>query len=374
MKNCLWTLGVLTLGLFACTSPEGYVIQGEFSGFPDSSMFYLANVRSGSTLDSARLIGGKFRMEGQLPEEPCIVRLGTILNSSRVFVQSMLGNEKVTVSGDLSDFPYQVTITGSKYSDQYVDFEKRTLHLRLQQDSLLKSYRALSAAERTSPSGIQLIESFQKLYEPIDSINRDYVCRYPDTYPSLTYLGRTMFDFSKDSVRMLFDQMSPELQNSSYAMPVRTYLETESVSVGGPYLDFEAEDQNGNRVRLSNFVGKDGKYLLLDFTHRWCQPCWQAAKEMRQMVDTYSDSLRIVSFSMDNNRSDWETALQRDSVCWTSLWSDEQLKKQSVSIPYQVRGYPTFFVIDPQGVVIHKWIGFGPEFFEKNIGWLKNKP
>jgi len=363
----------MLLGLFACDTPKGYVIQAKLTGFPDSTLFYLDDLQSRLTVDSARLIGGQLRMEGSFSEEPCRMRFGAVLKSSIVFLDMMIGNEKITISGDLSDFPYYVNVAGSKYHDQYIDFEKVSLPYRLQQDSLLKMCRAMSAEERNTPRWIQAMETGKEISLRMDSVKTDYLFLHPDTYPSLVYLGQKMFDLSKDTVKMLFDQMSEELQSSSFANPVRTYIQSPSIAVGDPFLDFEAEDQNGNRVRLSDFVGKEGKYLLLDFTHCWCNPCMVAAKEMRQMVDTYSDSLRIVSFSMDAKRDDWETSLQRDSVCWISLWSDEQLNTQAVSIPYQVRSYPTFFVIDPQGVIIHKWIGFGPGFFEKNIGWLKNK-
>ncbi len=364
---------LMFLGLLACGGPKGYVIQGELTGFPDSTLFYLNDYQSRLTVDSARLIGGQLRMEGSLPEEPRRVRFGTVLKSSIVFLDMMIGNEKITISGDLSDFPYDVTVSGSKYQDQYVDFEKGVLPYRLQQDSVLKICRAMSAEERATPQGIRTMEALNEFYVRMDSVKTDYLFRHPDTYPSLVYLGQKMFDISKDTVKMLFGQMSEELQSSSFAKPVRTYIESPSIAVGDPFMDFEAEDQHGNRVRLSDFVGKEGKYLLLDFTHRWCKPCMVAAKEMRQMVDTYSDSLRIISFSIDDKRDDWKTALQRDSVCWISLWSDEQLNTQAVSIPYQVRSYPTFFVIDPQGRVIQKWIGFGPGFFEKHIGWLRNR-
>lgn len=368
-----WACMLILLGLFACDTPNGYVIQAKLTGFPDSTLFYLDDRQSQLTVDSARLIGGQLRMEGFLPEEPRRMRFGAILKSSIVFLDMMIGNEKITISGDLSDFPYYVSVSGSKYHDQYVDFEKGILTYRLQQDSVLKICRAMSAEERTTPQGIRTMEALNEFNVRMDSVQTDYLFRYPDTYPSLVYLGQKMFDISKDTVKMLFGQMSEDLQSSSFAKPVQTYIDSPSIAVGDPFMDFEAEDQNGNRVRLSDFVGKEGKYLLLDFTHRWCKPCMVAAKEMRQMVDTYSDSLRIVSFSMDAKRDDWTAAFRRDSVCWTTLWSDEQLNTQAVSIPYQVRSYPTFFVIDPQGCVIQKWIGFGPGFFEKHIGWLKNK-
>ena len=94
---------------------------------------------------------------------------------------------------------------------------------------------------------------------------------------------------------------------------------------------------------------------------------------MRQMVDTYSDSLQIISFSVDPSREVWQEALQRDSVCWTSLWNEDYIKRQTVFITYQVRGFPKFIVINPQGIIVDQWFGYGPGTFEEKIGRFKNK-
>ena len=123
-------------------------------------------------------------------------------------------------------------------------------------------------------------------------------------------------------------------------------------------------------VAFSGFVIK---YLLLDFTRAGCGPCIQANKEMREMVDTYSDSLQIVSFSIDNHKEVWLKSLQRDSICWPSLWSAENVDRGIITVPYEIRSTPRFFVIDPQGKVIKKIRGYGKGMFDKEIGWLKNK-
>ena len=374
MKTQEWIGSLLALGLLACGAPNGYVIQGEVTGFPDSTLFYLTSSAVPEYKDSAWVVGGQFQMKGVLPDEPRSIWLTAKVGDQMKTVSILMGNERVKVQGDISDFPDDVLVSGSRYNEQWEELDRLTAKYDRQKDSVaLILYRQLSPEERVGEKGKALENQMHGLQQTIDSLERDFIFKRTDTYPSLIYLQYKMYDYPKDTVRMLFDRMSPELQASSWAKPIRTYLESESIAVGDLFFDFEAEDQNGNRVRLSDFVGKEGKYVLLDFTATGCGVCRMAEKEMFPMVDTYSDSLRIVSFWVDPSRDIWQKSLRKDSLCWTSLWSAENADNGHVTIPYQVRGFPAFFVIDPQGVIVQKWMGYGPGIFEEKIGRLKNK-
>ena len=373
MSTQVWMGSLLALGLLACGGPEKVVIQGEITGLPDSTKILLYNMESEKYLDSTWMIDGRFQLQSCLEQEPQTLWL-TI--SSPSFTRSLtmtLGNERVKVKGDVSDFPYWMQISGSKYQDQMTQLDVQTAAYSAERDSLVLS--VVNVLD--DPQYEQQVETaFQRVSEIdriVDSIQKEYLFTYTDTYPSLSYLKYHIYYFPKDTVKMLFDRMSPELQACSWAKRIRTYLESGKVAVGDSFMDFEAEDQNGNQVRLSDFVGKDGKYVLLDFTSAGCGPCIMANKEMRQMVDTYSDSLQIVSFSQDRSRETWLNAVQRDSICWPSLWSAENADRNTISIPYRVQGVPAFFVIDPQGKIIQRWGGYGQGIFDKKIGSLKNQ-
>ncbi len=364
---------VASLGVSACGGPKELVIQGNMTGLPDSAKIQLYNIDTEQDLDSTWAIGGCFQLRGILTEEPQSIWLSVSAPSASKTFVLWLGNERVKIEGDFADFPYRMAVSGSKYQDQKQVFDALTVQYDRERDSLVLSVIDVLDDPQHEQEVKKVSQRVSVIDQAVQKIQEEYLFAHTNTYPGLSYLKFNLYAYPKDTVQMLFDRMSEELQACSWAKPIRTYLETDRVSMDGPFFDFEAEDQNGNRVRLSDFVGKDGKYLLLDFTSAGCGPCIQANKEMRQMVDTFSDSLQIVSFSMDHSRETWQKALQRDSICWTSLWSAENADRGTVSIPYRVRAVPTFFVIDPQGTIIHRWGGYGKGIFDKEIGWLKNK-
>lgn len=372
MKTRKWIGGILALGLCACGGSQGYVIQGEVTGFPDSTMMVLRNIDVGEDIDSAWVIDGRFQMKGVFPEEPHSCWITTVVDQQSIWTLMLIGNESIHITGDISDFPRHVNVSGSTYHDQWMEYYSLTVPHYDKRDSLMAAW-PLSDDPQSEEQRKTLQQEIMALDREIDSIDKDYLFNHTDTYAGLIRLGYMMYTYPKDTVQMLFDRMSASLQESSKAKKIRTYLESKRVNVGDSFFDFEAQDQDGNPVHLSDWVGKDGKYILLEFTSAGCVPCMMAAKEMRKMVETFSDSLQILSFSMDKNPEEWQASLQRDSVCWPSLWSAEEADRSAVSIPYNVRGYPIFFVIDPQGVVISRWNGFDADRFTEKIEHLRNK-
>ena len=43
---------LLALGMFACSGPKGYVIQGDVTGFPDSTEIYLTHANADRFVDT----------------------------------------------------------------------------------------------------------------------------------------------------------------------------------------------------------------------------------------------------------------------------------------------------------------------------------
>lgn len=59
-----------------------------------------------------------------------------------------------------------------------------------------------------------------------------------------------------------------------------------NMMVGAPLIDFEGEDRNGNRVKLSDYVGR-GKYVLVDYSASWCRPCKAEIPNLQNLYRQY---------------------------------------------------------------------------------------
>jgi peroxiredoxin len=68
------------------------------------------------------------------------------------------------------------------------------------------------------------------------------------------------------------------------------------------YSDFEAEDINGNEIKLSSFVDKGP--VMLGFWRSWCSSCKEEQRNMQLISEKYKpDGFTYIGVNIDNQKS-----------------------------------------------------------------------
>ena len=354
MRGIIKLLPLSVVLVASCQHRSGYVITGQLTGFPDSTMVYLQDINKDEVIDSALIIGGRFTISGQLTVVPKHFWLQASIGDRFVYTNLLIGNDKVEVTGDIAEFPNHVKITGSTTQDEASQLRDLTGVLDDRRDSVVNAIDALPPDSQKT-RGRALWGMVNGIDDTIQRLQVGYIKTHDDTYAALTTLVYLKEDMPKDTVAALYERMPDELKHSQYGQAINVFIQNKVPEVGDHYVDFKAEDQHGDTIALSSLTGK---YVLLDFSSAGCGPCIQSAKELRQVKREYSDSLRIVTFSTDVKRDWWQYAMKRDSVTWVSLW-DGKGSFGETYLKYGINGVPTFILISPQGKVLNKIVGYG---------------
>lgn len=348
----LYTCAALLLTVIMCSAkpPAGYTITGNVTGFPDSTAVYLKNRYTDQNISSGYIVNNRFILKGTLSDTPQELVLRAWTEDESMYITMLIGNDDVTATGDADN----VTISGSKTNDEYNEISDLLSPYQDKRASLV------SNAKMTSTFNPGKKDEIQKKIAEADSTFRaeclDYLISKLNTHAGAINLGLHKESFSRDSLRTLYDMIPDEIKRSRFVREIELYLDTKFAEIGDMCHDFEALDQHGNTVRFHDLL--DGKYTLLDFTSYGCAPCIESIPELHTINQKYSDSLKIVSFSCDRSKSLWHKSIERDNVVWTSLW-DGKGDKSDTYIKYAVTGYPSFYLIDPKGIIISIWAGYG---------------
>lgn len=124
---------------------------------------------------------------------------------------------------------------------------------------------------------------------------------------------------------------------------------------GGKAYDFVGFNEKGDEIRLSDFEGR--KYVLLNFSATACAPCWKTYLPMNEIQEKYKGALKVISFHTDDAKDQWNRIAEHhglDFQC-TTIW--EAIDKEKISEVYQIDGWPYFFLIDQDGIIVEKWFG-----------------
>ncbi len=128
-------------------------------------------------------------------------------------------------------------------------------------------------------------------------------------------------------------------------------IAAESISVNKA-PDFTLQDLSGKNINLSSFRGKT---ILLNFWATWCPYCRKERDHLNSVYNEYKDKgLIIISVATDNSIETVREFMKKVPADYIVL-SD---KDKEVSNSYKVRGLPTSFLIDREGVVQEKIVGF----------------
>jgi len=120
---------------------------------------------------------------------------------------------------------------------------------------------------------------------------------------------------------------------------------------------FALVDLNGKRIDLGELKGK---VVIVDFWATWCGPCKASFPGMQKMVNKYKDDLNVKFVFIDTWEKGDEKQKNAAEFIATNKYTFQVLMDNDDKVvgEFKVEGIPTKFVIDKNGIVRFKSIGF----------------
>ena len=114
----------------------------------------------------------------------------------------------------------------------------------------------------------------------------------------------------------------------------------------------QAELYDINDFKLENFRGK---VIYLDFWASWCKPCQKSFPWMNSLKDKFPAArFQVVTINLDADSKDMQRFLDKVPAQF-DIYHDPSGR---IAEQFQLEGMPTSYLIDRNGKVVKKHIGF----------------
>jgi thiol-disulfide isomerase/thioredoxin len=115
---------------------------------------------------------------------------------------------------------------------------------------------------------------------------------------------------------------------------------------GYPAPDFKLFDQDN---RLRSLSGFKGKYVYLCFFTTWSLACMQDIELLRKIQDQFGKNLEIVTVICNGEQKELPGYVLNINGSWTFLGYQRQ---PDIIQQYNIKAYPTYYLIDPYGKLV----------------------
>jgi len=128
--------------------------------------------------------------------------------------------------------------------------------------------------------------------------------------------------------------------------------ELRHLSPGKPAIEIKGRDLAKNEMSLAEF---QGKVVLLVFWASWCGPCVGDIPHEKKLFEQFAGRpFTIVGVNADDSREDALKIVREYNIPWRSFWNGNHTTTASITSNWNVRAWPTIYVIDHRGMIKYK--------------------
>ncbi len=197
------------------------------------------------------------------------------------------------------------------------------------------------------------------LERAIQEMDADWIERLEKSFGkgSTDYLKKLDPDRLTDDAISLLDRLDGEFgdvesSGQRFADMARPHqFQLSKLATGKAAPEIEADDLDGVPFRLTQYRGK---VVVLTFWATWCGPCMAMVPHERTLVKRFEGKpFALLGINGDQDRDTAKRAVREHQINWRSWW-DAGAKKEPISRTWNVRGWPTGYLIDHKGIIRYK--------------------
>ena len=363
--------------VFACSpkatdTSDSFTVSGYVPGLDTKHMSYsYRNAEGKRVSDSVFVKDNKFTYTGKISEpthiifwpnvEKTIKRTGRgyyPAKSSQFAFLASPGDE-IEFKGKVTDF-VDAYPTGTKANDELAEINRKIFPLMNQS---VNTQLKINKLDENDPAIEDLKASIAKLDEQTIRLKKEFVTTNPKSEAAAWYLSDMMIrsHVTQDEAIEYFNGLDKGLANYTFYEAVAQRVEgIESTKVGKIMPNFISNaTMDGETFDLNDLRGK---YVLIDFWGTWCAPCIAEMPTVKEYKEKYADKLVVLGVNNGDTMEKLKAFVEPKGYDWQQILDKDG--EQDLVLKLNVAGFPTKFILSPEGEILNRFVGNTEEAFD----------
>jgi len=240
-------------------------------------------------------------------------------------------------------------VSGKNINYEYLLSKRRAPFFKIHSD-INKIFSNISNLEKQYVDSVNIVYKNNILKN--EQVCRNFIKEFPFSNASAKTLNSFKTNWEIDTIIHLFNLFPEQIKVSKYGKSIARFIRIgKNPQIGEKYIDFEQQNINGEKVKLSDIKAT---YILVEFWASWCGPCRQSNLSLLDNYRRFNDrGFEIIGVSLDTNKKLWLKAVKEDNLIWENVCDLYGIDNEAALI-YNVNGIPDNILINEKGIIIDR--------------------
>lgn len=268
--------------------------------------------------------------------------------------------DEIVFSGEITDF-VNAYPSGTKANDELAQINREIFPMMNESINLRLKINELGEGDEIG-KGL-----FEKAISELDSLvlqaKKEFVESNPASQAAAWYLSDFMLrsQFPQEDAITMFNGLDSSLSGYTFYDEVAQRVAgIESTKEGKIMPNFSTDATvNGETFVLNDLRGK---YVLIDFWGTWCAPCIAEMPTVKEYQEKYADKLVVVGVNNGDTIEKIKNFTEPKGYDWLQIKDKNGV--EDLVLKLNVAGFPTKFILSPEGEILHRFVGNTEVAFE----------
>ncbi len=206
--------------------------------------------------------------------------------------------------------------------------------------------------------------SSNKIDNEVLDIKKSFINDNINSAVSIWYLSDLMMrsQLSDEESIEIFNKVDKKLSDNPFYKDIAKRIQGINATKEGQIVPAIITSSTVDGVEF-DLASYRGKYVMIDFWGTWCGPCVAEMPKVSEYVEKYKGKLEILGVNSGDSKKRMADFLEKNDYKWQQVLNVKGESNDNFVLKFNVTGFPTKFIIDPDGKIVKKYMGNGEESF-----------